>query len=203
MRAPFYKAIVVGVSAGGFEALNTILPALPADLTLALLIVQHRPADADSYMTESLNKKCAITVKEADEKELIMPGVAYMAPANYHMLVELERTISLSTSPPVGYSRPSINVLFETAADAYGAELVGMVLTGANSDGAHGLKVIVEHGGLAVVEDPESAAEKNMPLAALKCVKRGHVLRLEQIAPFISKLALEAEQRENFNTGKT
>ncbi|MFQ5427647.1 MAG: chemotaxis protein CheB [Thermodesulfobacteriota bacterium] len=187
--SPLYETIAIGVSAGGVEALNLILPSLPADLPLALLIVQHRPGESHNYLRGSLNKKNAITVKEADEKELIAPGTAYMAPANYHMLVESLRTISLSTSAPVNYSRPSIDVLFETAAEAYGPGLAGMVLTGANSDGSQGLKTNSARGGLAVMQEPECAAGSAMPFAALRAVEADHLLPLEQISSFISGLA--------------
>ena len=148
------EAIVIGASAGALEALSNLLPGLPADYRLPILIVVHLPSDTTSLLAELLRARCAIRVREAEDKEPIEPGVAYFAPPDYHLLVEQDKRLSLSDDEPVLFSRPSIDVLFESAADAYGSSLIGVVLTGANSDGAKGLKAVVEAGGAAVVQSP-------------------------------------------------
>ena len=130
-----YKAIVIGASAGGLNALQEILAPLPADFHLPILIVQHRFPTADDLLTFALNESCRLMVKEADEKDYIEPGYVYVAPPNYHLLVERNRTLSLSADAKVCYSRPSIDVLFESAADVFLSQLIGIILTGANHDG--------------------------------------------------------------------
>ena len=132
------EAVVIGASAGALEALSSLLPALPSDYRLPILIVVHLPPDKTSLLAELLRARCAIRVREAEDKEPIEPGVVYFAPPDYHLLVEQDRRLSLSDDEPVLFSRPSIDVLFESAADAYGGGLIGVVLTGANSDGANG-----------------------------------------------------------------
>lgn len=187
MRGVF-QAIVIGVSAGGFKALHSILAQFPATFPLPLIIVQHRMAESDDYLVESLNRRCRITIKEADEKEEIKPGVAYIAPAGYHLLIEKNRTFSLCLNEPVCYSRPSIDVLFESASEAYKSKLIGVILTGANTDGSQGIKAIKKKRGLTIVQDPETAEIKTMPMAALETNAVDHVIRLEEIPSFISKL---------------
>ena len=157
MSAVAPEAVVIGASAGALEALSNLLPALPADYRLPILIVVHLPPDKTSLLAELLRARCAIRVREAEDKEPIEPGVAYFAPPDYHLLVEQDKRLSLSDDEPVLFSRPSIDVLFESAADAYGGGLIGVVLTGANSDGANGLRAVVEAGGVAVVQKPGSA----------------------------------------------
>ena len=175
------QAVAIGASAGAVEALLHILPALPKDFPLALLIVVHLPPDSDSTLATLLAARCEIEVKEAEDKEPIRPGVAYLAPPNYHLLVEPELCLSLSSEEPVLYSRPSIDVLFESAADAYGDSLTGVVLTGANSDGARGLKAVVAAGGIALVQEPGSAEASAMPQAALEACPDARVMSLTQI----------------------
>jgi two-component system chemotaxis response regulator CheB len=183
-----YEAIVIGVSAGGMDALSTILPELPADFSLPVVIVQHQRPASDGFLTRCLNERCSLRVKQADEKEDIMPGVVYVAPADYHLMVEEDKTFSLSMDPPVNYARPSIDVLFETAADAYGSNLVGVVLTGASADGSQGLKKIKELGGLAIAQDPETAEVGIMPEAAIGVTEVDHVLPLKEVGVFLRKL---------------
>jgi two-component system, chemotaxis family, protein-glutamate methylesterase/glutaminase len=183
-----FEAVVIGVSAGGLEALNVILPALPVDFPIPIIIVQHQHPASDDYLARSLNQKCQLTVKQADEKENIQPCVVYIAPPNYHLMIEDDRTFSLSIDARVNYARPSIDVLFETAADVYGAALIGIILTGANSDGSAGLKKIKQRGGLAIVQDPETATIDAMPKAAIAATAVDYVLRLEQVCPFLVKL---------------
>jgi len=176
------KAIVVGASAGALEALTVILPNLPANFRLPVLIVVHVPPDKKSVLVDLFRQKCRMAVHEAEDKEPIQSGNVYFAPADYHLLVEKDGSVSLSSDEPVLYSRPSIDVLFESAADAYGAELIGVVLTGANQDGASGLKAIVDAGGTAVVQRPEEAFASAMPQAALDACPTAEVLSLEKIA---------------------
>lgn len=183
-----YSAVVIGVSAGGMNALGEILPLLPEDFPLPIIIVQHVSPQSDNYMIRHFNKLSKIEVKEADEKEQIKPGVAYFAPPNYHLLVEEDFTFSLSTEGRVNFSRPSIDVLFESALDAYCSNLIGIILTGANNDGSKGLKKIKDCGGLAIVQDPDDAEVSAMPEAALRTTKVDHVLKVSRIAAFLISL---------------
>jgi len=183
-----YKAIVIGVSAGGLAALGKILPRLPADYQLPLIIVQHISPDADNYMISHFDSNTAIKVKEADEKELIKPGVAYFAPPNYHLLIETDFTFSLSVEERVNFSRPSIDVLFESAIDVWRPDLIGILLTGASSDGSKGLRMIKECGGLTIVQDPKEAEVPVMPEAAINLTKVDKVLKLDAIADFLASL---------------
>jgi len=179
-----YDVIVIVSSAGCFAALTAILTRLPAALPQAVVVVQHLHPDGGEYMVEFLNGRCLLPVKEAEDKEVVAPGVIYVAPAQYHLLVERDRSFSLSVDEKVNYSRPSIDVLFESAAVAYGTNLAGVVLTGANADGAAGLAAIKAHGGLAVVQDPATAEVAVMPQAALDAAKVDHdyILDLDGIA---------------------
>jgi two-component system chemotaxis response regulator CheB len=181
----------MGVLAGGMAALNTILPQLPGNFPLPVIIVQHTHPTSDDFLARYLDEQCTVDVKEADEKEKILPGVVYLAPPNYHLLVEQDKTLSFSTELPVNFARPSIDVLFETAADAYGQKVVGVILTGANHDGSQGLLTIKKAGGLAVVQDPETAEAGAMPRSAIETVQPDHILPLETIGPFLSGLAFE------------
>ncbi|WP_083773494.1 chemotaxis protein CheB [Desulfofarcimen acetoxidans] len=184
-----YQAVVIGVSAGGFAALSFLLPSLPEDFSLPVIIVQHLHPASGSYIVQHLNNKCSLIVKQADEKESIKPGTVYLASPNYHLLVEEDRTFSLTVDNRVNYARPSIDVLFETAARAYGEKLIGIILTGSNNDGSKGLKRIKEGGGLAVVQDPLDAEVDSMPRAALAATAVDFILSLEQIASFLMSLS--------------
>ena len=183
-----FKAVVMGVSAGGLEALKILVPGLRPDLAAPVIIVQHMSAQADSYLPVRLNEISGLTVKEAEDKEMLRPGVAYVAPPDYHLLAEADGSLSLSVDPKVNFSRPSVDVLFESASDAFGAALVGVILTGANHDGARGLARIKRRGGVAIVQSPESAQASAMPEAALESTSVDHVLALEDIAPFLNNL---------------
>lgn len=176
-----YDAIVIGASAGGFAALTEVLPQLPVGLPQAVAVVQHLPPDGGEYMVEFLKGRCALPVKVAEDKEAVAPGVIYVAPAQYHLLIERDRRFALSVDEKVNYSRPSIDVLFESAARAYGPRLIGVVLTGANADGAAGLAAIKARGGLAIVQDPATAEVAYMPQAALESTNADHVLDLAGI----------------------
>ena len=184
-----YKAILIGVSAGGMNALGHILPGLPEGFPIPVIIVQHVSPQSDNYMIRHFNKLSKITVKEADEKEEIKAGYAYFAPPNYHLLVEADFTFSLSVEGRVNYSRPSIDVLFDTALEAYCTGTVGIILTGANNDGSKGLKHIKDCGGLTIVQDPKTAEVPAMPEAALKACKADHVLDLKEITSFLIRLS--------------
>ena len=179
------EAIVIGASAGGVETLSQILPALPADYPLPVMVVIHLPPDRRSVMTELFAQKCTIRVVEAEDKEPILPRTVYFAPPDYHLLVETDRRLSLSSEEPVLFSRPSIDILFETAAFAYGPALIGVVLTGASSDGANGLKAVAEAGGVTLVQAPELAIASAMPLAALASAPASSRLAPAAIADYL------------------
>jgi two-component system chemotaxis response regulator CheB len=181
-------AVVIGVSAGGLEALTTIIPPLPKNFGKAIIVVQHIKEYSDDFTARHLDAISAIQVKEADEKEVILPSTVYIAPAGYHLLVEDDRTFSLSAEPPVNFARPSIDVLLESASEVYADRLLGIILTGANSDGAHGLRAVKMAGGLTLVQDPKTAEFDTMPLAAINATKIDHVLELPEIASFLSDL---------------
>ncbi len=188
MNSRGYQAVAIGLSAGGLHALRILLPFIPGDFTMSMAIVQHLHPQQDGFFFQSLVRFCALPIREAEEKEPLLPGIVYFAPPNYHLLVELDRTISLSIDPKVNFSRPSIDVYFETAAEAYGPELIGIVLTGASRDGAAGLRRIKEKGGLAIVQDPGGAEFPVMPSAALAEVKVDHVLSLGEIGRFLAQI---------------
>ena len=183
-----YKAVVIGTSAGGMEALSRILTKLPLNFAAPILIVQHLSPQSDGYMARRFNEICNVTVKEAHEKEMILPGTVYIAPANYHLLVENDETISLTVDEKVNYARPAVDVLFETASDTYQDGLIGIILTGANSDGSKGLKKIKERGGLAIVQDPHTAVASSMPKAAIKETSVDYVLVVDEIAKKLIEL---------------
>jgi two-component system chemotaxis response regulator CheB len=179
------EAVVIGASAGALEALSVILPSLPADYSLPILVVVHVPPDKKSIIAELFQAKCRLEVREAEDKEPIADSTVYFAPPDYHLLVEADKSLSLSDDEPVLYSRPSVDVLFESAADAYGAGLIGIVLTGANQDGARGLKAVAEAGGTAIVQNPEQAYAAAMPEAAIAECPSARVLSLKEIAAYL------------------
>ena len=185
---PPIQAIVLGASSGGVEAISFLLRRLPEDFSVPILIVVHLPPERPSRMAEVLGARSTFDVHEAEDKEPIEPHTVYVAPPDYHLMVEVDRTIALSSDEPVHYSRPAIDVLFETAADAYGDALVGVVLTGANDDGAQGLCRLCEAGGTALVQSPEEAAAAAMPEAALKACPQAQCLSLEQIAETLQRI---------------
>jgi two-component system chemotaxis response regulator CheB len=182
------KAVVIGASAGAVQALLTILPALPAGYPLPVLVVVHVPPDRSNVLVPLFQSKCRLIVKEAEDKEPVVGGVVYFAPSDYHMLVEMDGALALSTDEPVNYSRPSIDVLFESAADAYGSSVVGVILTGANHDGAAGLKAIMDADGVAIVEDPVGAYASAMPHAALDACPTARVMTLDAVVSYLSSL---------------
>ncbi len=189
-----YKIVTIGVSAGGMAALTEILSALPESFSMSIVIVQHKKEGQDDFLTTYLSQKCSLKITEAKEKHPILPGTVYIAPSGYHLLIERDFTFSLSIDPPVHFSRPSIDVLFESAADAYGNNLIGVILTGASSDGSLGLKRIRQKNGLALIQDPKSAEVNVMPLSALDISGADHVQALEEIGPFLVKIDSEQQR---------
>lgn len=187
-----YRAVVIGASAGGSAALEQILPALPADYRLPVILVQHLHPQQDGPSLVYRLDYCALHFKEAEEKEAILPGYIYFAPPNYHLLVEDDFTFGLSVDEKVNFTRPSIDVLFESAAEAYGKRLVGIVLSGGNHDGAAGLQAIQRRGGLVVVQDPDTAEVAFMPRAALNAVKADYIFSPAEIAAWLPGLNLVA-----------
>ena len=187
MKAEF-KAVVMGISAGGFKALHTILPLFPTTFPIPIIIVQHRTAGDDDYFIDSLNSRSLLRVKEAAAMEKIMPETIYIAPGGYHLLIEKDYSFSLCVDEPVCYARPSIDVLFETASRAYGPHLIGVILTGANSDGSNGIKTIRHGKGLTIAQDPETAEMGIMPLSAIATNCVDFILPLEDIPPFLISL---------------
>lgn len=175
------EAVVIGASAGAVQALSVILPRLPADYPIPVLVVVHVPAEP-SGLPRLFDDKCALDVREPDDKDPIEPGTIYFAPADYHLMVESDRTMALSTDEPVLFSRPSIDILFETAAESYKDGLVGVVLTGANEDGAEGARAVALSGGMVLIEDPETAFAATMPAAALARCSSARLLSLDGIA---------------------
>jgi two-component system, chemotaxis family, protein-glutamate methylesterase/glutaminase len=184
-----FEAAVLGVSAGGMHALKTILSALPATFSLGIAIVHHSGATSDGFLAEHLNRCSMIKVKEAEDKETLSRGTAYLAPADYHLLIEPDKSFSLSVDDKVNFSRPSIDLLFESAAETFGEALIGVVLTGANADGARGLKAVKRHGGLAVVQNPATAEASRMPQAAIDATSVDHIVDLERIALLLRRLS--------------
>ncbi len=175
------RLVVMGTSLGGLTALETILAGLPAAFPAAIAMVQHRSTESGRGLLTVLQRHSALTIKEPQDKEEIVPGRIYLAPADYHLLIE-DGHFSLSTGAPVSYARPSVDVLFESAADAYGRNTIAVVLTGANHDGAYGARMVKEAGGDLIVQDPETAESPVMPRATIAAVKPDEVLPLGRIA---------------------
>lgn len=181
-------AIVIGVSAGGLEALSTLLAGFPSGFGLPIIVVQHLPEGTPSQLAEIFQRRLALKVYEANDKMEIEYGSLYFAPPGYHLLIEPDRYFALSVDPRLHYSRPSIDMLFESAADAWGASLAGVLLTGANADGAAGLHMIAQAGGLTFVQDPDEAQVDVMPRAALALFTPIHVLPLAGLREMLLQL---------------
>lgn len=179
---PGYRLVAVGASAGGLHALRTLVAALPADYPVPVVVVQHRARESE-LLCELLQECSALPVAEVVDKMEVEPGV-FVGPPDYHLFLD-RGSFSLSTDEPVRFSRPSIDVMFESAADEYGPDVIGVVLTGANADGAAGLRRIADMGGHAVVQDPATAEVRVMPRSAAKAVPEACVLPLEEIGPHL------------------
>jgi two-component system chemotaxis response regulator CheB len=175
-------AVVIGASAGGIEALLEILPAFPARIAVSIFVVLHIPRERPSLLVDIFRDKCAVAIREAQDKEMVESATVYFAPPDYHLLIEKSRQLALSADDPVHYSRPSIDVLFESAAEQYGSRLLGIILTGANEDGAAGLGAVHRVGGVTMVQQPESAQAPLMIESALRRTPVDFVLSLAQIA---------------------
>lgn len=191
-----YDIVVVGTSWGGLAALRTLVSGLPPDFMMAVVLVQHRHKDSDSLLRVLLQEQTALEVCEVEDKMPLEHGRVYVAPPDYHTLVEPGH-FALSTEAPVRYSRPSIDVTFTSAAHSYAHRTVGVVLTGANADGSDGLRRISERGGLAIVQDPATAESPTMPAAAMKAVPRGRVMPLQEIVSFLAMLPAGEPERED------
>ena len=187
-----YELLVIGASWGGLRAVGAVLAGLGDDSPAAIVVAQHRGPSSGERLVALLQRQTPLSVREAEDKDELAPGSVYLAPPDYHTLIESDGTIALSTEEHVRYARPSIDVLFRSAAEAYRERCVGVVLTGANEDGAEGLALIKELGGVAVVQDPRTAERREMPSAAIEATNADLVLPLEEIGLFLRGLLLEA-----------
>ena len=185
---PRVEAIVVGASAGGVDALLRVFGQLRKRFSLPVLVVLHLPDERDSQLAGVFGHRLAIPVEEARDKQDIQPGTLYFATPGYHLSVEADRSLSLSLEEPVHHSRPSIDILFESAADVYGPNLLAVLLTGANDDGARGLARVKALGGITVVQDPDEAQVSTMPEAALALHEPDHILTLQGISHLLAGL---------------
>lgn len=188
MMAGRPEAIVIGASAGAVEALSKLLPSLPASFRLPIIVVVHIPPGRRSVMADLFRAKCAMFVEEVEDKLPISGGTIYFAPPDYHLLVEADRTLALSSDELVLFSRPSIDVLFESAADAYGPGLIAIVLTGANRDGASGLEAVMAASGVGLVQDPTEAFASAMPEAAIQQCPGARVMSLDAIEQYLKEV---------------
>ena len=186
-----YEVIAIGGSWGGMDALIRILKDIDTNFFLPVIVVLHRHKFTESSLSEILRKYLKLEIKEINEKEKICGGIVYLAPRNYHVLIESDRTFSLDASEMVNYARPSIDVLFQSVALIYAEKAIGILLTGANSDGSQGLKEISRRGGLTIVQDPEDAESQSMPLSALQIMKPDYIFSQENINIFLKNLIKE------------
>jgi two-component system, chemotaxis family, protein-glutamate methylesterase/glutaminase len=182
-----FEMLVIGASLGGCNALQEILSGLPADFPLPIVLVQHRSKQETQQLPRMLQRRCKLPLLEIEDKLPVFPSKVYLAPADYHVLIE-NGEFALSVEPPRNFSRPSINTLFESAAEAYAERLIAVVLTGTNSDGADGVSEVERRGGLVIVQDPESAEGKDMPLAAISATQKPMVMPLATIAAFLGEI---------------
>jgi two-component system chemotaxis response regulator CheB len=183
-----YELIALGCSMGGMAAMEMVFGALPEDFPVPIVVAQHRYRTSGEALPNFLRRHSKLNVVDAIDKQWVKPGNVYLAPADYHLLVDRDGELSLSVDAAVAYSRPSIDVLFESAADAYRGGTVGVILTGANADGAKGAKRIKEQGGFVVVQDPKTAESPEMPAAAIRTTRVDRILPLERIGPFLVEL---------------
>jgi two-component system chemotaxis response regulator CheB len=186
-----YELIAIGTSWGGLQALSRLLSDLPSGVDQPIVVAQHRAVEStEGGLAHLLEQRTDRIVRDAEDKDRLEPSHVYLAPPDYHLLVE-PGSLALSTEDPVQFARPSIDVLFESAADAYGERAIGIILTGANDDGAVGLAKIKERGGVALVQDPDTSERRRMPDAAIAAVDADAVLRIEEISPFLYGLCCE------------
>ena len=190
-----FELIVIGTSWGGLQAIEILLSGLPKDFPLAIAIAQHRQRNAGDLLCNLLQRHSVLPVLEVEDKVAIAPGYVYLAPADYHLLVE-PGNFALSIEAPVLYSRPSIDLLFESAADAYTDRAIGVILTGANKDGSQGLATLKRRGGLAIVQEPSEAESSSMPTAAIAATQVDYILPLTKISSCLINLADRGEKRK-------
>jgi two-component system chemotaxis response regulator CheB len=182
------RIVVIGTSRGGLNALSIVLSGLPRDFPLPVAVVQHRTRDADSSLSDLLQHQTPLPVIETDDKMSLEPGIIYLAPPDYHLLVDATQ-LSLSTEERVSFARPSIDVLFDSAATSFGSGVIAVILTGANEDGADGAAAVKRHGGRVVAQDPGEAESPTMPAAVVRRKLADAVLRLHEIAPYLVSVA--------------
>lgn len=186
-----FDAVVIGVSAGGFHALSRVLSEIPAGFALPIIVAQHRSSAGSDYLATFLDKKSSLRVKDAEEEELLLPATVYLAPPDLHLLVRNDGRLRLSADPSINGSPPSIDALFSSAAGVFQDRLIGLVMTGANSDGTTGLKAVQDYGGLTVVQDPDTADSKFMPLSALRLITPDRVVDLSRLGTFLSQFGVQ------------
>jgi len=198
-----YNLIMIGCSLGGLKALPILLSGISRGSVTPIVIVQHRDRDINTagLLTQMLQKSSGMVLEEAEDKTPIAPSHVYLAPSDYHLLIEQDH-FQLSTELPVAFARPSIDVAFESAARCYGSSLIGIILTGTGSDGAKGLAHIERRGGLAVVQEPSTAEQGSMPLAAIAATSAAKVLPLDEIATFLNSLADHGEYKNAFRAAR-
>ena len=192
-----YSVVAIGTSWGGLAALTTLLGGLPADFSIPVVVVQHRSHDSERLLSQLLQDATDLRVCEIEDKDPLTPGTVHLAPANYHVLIE-QGYASLTVEEPVRFSRPSIDVMLTSASDTYGAGVIGVVLTGANEDGARGLAQIVKRGGRALVQDPKTAEIPIMPIAAIRAVPTAEVLPLDAL---VSRLIVLSADKVKVGAG--
>jgi two-component system chemotaxis response regulator CheB len=186
------RAILIGGSAGCVEALLSILPALPTKFMFPIIVVVHQRPNSKSFLSEIFSAKCRMGVKEVEDKAPVELGTIYFAPPSYHLMIEEDFTFALCVDDPVKFSQPAIDVLFETAANVYGVSAVGIILTGANDDGAQGLRAICDAGGVGIVQDARTSLAPQMPLAAQKRCPEARVLTLPEIGEYLQNICEQA-----------
>jgi len=184
-----YQLIVIGGSAGSLDVLLHVIPKLKANFHIPIVLVLHRMNSYDSTLAELIAAKTTLKVKEVEDKEPIKAGNIYIAPADYHLLVEKDGMFSLDFSEKVNFSRPSIDITFASAADAFGERTLGILLSGANADGVDGMQAIKNAGGLAVVQDPKTAEVSFMPAQAILNIEVDKILKIEEMPDFLNSLA--------------
>jgi len=185
---PAEKIVIIGGSAGSLDIILKIVPALKQQINAAVIMVLHRKSSSDSILVDLLTVKTKLKVKEAEEKEIIVAGRIYIAPADYHLLIEKDHTFSLDVSEKINYSRPSIDVTFEAASEVYGPHLTGILLSGANSDGTDGLGTIKQNNGICIAQEPSTAEVAYMPQYAIDHVAIDHIFTAEQITDYINNI---------------
>lgn len=186
-----FELVTIGVSTGGVDLLMALLPALPADFPAPLLVCLHAPAGTTASLVETLDRRSRIRVVEAQDQQLLQPGTACLGPGGYHLLVERDGRCGLSVDAPVKYARPSVDVLFDSAAQVYRERLLAVILSGAGDDGADGVRRVRQLGGAVIVQDPASAQLADMPRAALQAVHPDHIVKPEHLAALLLRLCRE------------